>query len=111
MTFLLMLAFQALFSGFSQITKSELGAAFTSATAFSIEALKHEVSLCLRKHLQAIEAREDDKSQEMTPVEEGNAEELANQDSPERNIAATKIQSWFRGNFLRQAVRARDPGM
>ena len=87
--------------------KSELGPAFTTETQFSIDALVHETSLCVMKHLQAIEVKGEDRSQEMLPEFEGNGDEQGNQEK--RIAAAIKIQSWFKGNFLRRLIKARDP--
>ena len=86
-----------------------MGASFSKATAFSIEALKHEATLCLKKHLKASQKQED-KSQEIGSLEDGNAEEQSNESSLERDIAARKIQAWFRGTFVRLLVKARSPG-
>ena len=87
--------------------KSELGPAFTAEMPFSIEALVHEAALCVMKHLQIITIRDEDRSHEILPESEENADEGGNQEK--RNAAAIVIQSWFKGNFLRRLIKARDP--
>ena len=80
---------------------------FETETAFSIEALKHEVALCLKKRLHIKDFKAGDIEQLFIPEDEPNADEREIQQR--RKNAATKIQSWFRGNFVRSIIKARDP--
>ena len=87
--------------------KSELGVKFETETAFSIEALRHEVALCLKKRLHIKDFKAGDEEQLFMSEDEPNADEREIQQK--RQDAATKIQSWFRGNFIRSIIKARDP--
>ena len=85
-----------------------MGSEFKDETVFSIEALKYEVALCMKKHLQTIKTKDDDRLQEYVLEDEANADEHGDQEK--RRIAATKIQAWFRGTSLRLLIKAREPG-
>ncbi|XP_065057122.1 androglobin-like isoform X2 [Rhopilema esculentum] len=99
--------FEVLFSSFTNTVKTEMGNAFTAVTSFSIEALKYETALCLKRHLHLVDAEKEEKTMEQRVGEEQGSEDSLSEELKRINAAA-KIQACFKGHFVRLLAKARE---